>query len=88
MSIYMRVIFRDASHLRLPLFKQVEQLHAFKQRLRWFLNRAQNFSVRQFLRNNHRDVARDRWIAIEFSKFFGRSAFIQKEIGIQLGNKD
>ena len=88
MSIYMRVIFRKQSQLRLLLFQTGRITARFQAAVPLASsNRAQNFSVRQFLRNNHRDVARDRWISIELSKFLCRCAFVQKEIGIQLGNK-
>ena len=57
-SICKRLSFRSETG-RTFAGEQIEQFHAFEQRLLRFLNRPLNFRVRNFFRHNHRNVARD-----------------------------
>src|SRR5207244_8325183 len=60
--------------------EQVEELGALEQRLLWILDYSLDFFVRNFFRDNHRDVARDGGKSLELTKFFRRLS--RKKIGV------
>src|SRR5205823_14176598 len=50
-------------------------------------NHAQDFFVRNFFRNNHRDVPSDHWISIELPKLLRHFVGNQKKISVHFCNE-